>query len=299
MGVTFHIAGIPYASSFVSNSVKRISDMLALIDHIVEKQCLTFKESEIFRGKLQFMETNMFGKIGKTLLRKLLFKQTGTRNIDKGLKLVLMDLKSWLEKSLPRYISPRLHSSPVLIFTDGACEPTSGPIPLTTCGALLIDPDCQDPVRGRQLFGFEVRHDLITRWLDTGKQQLVTEAELYAVVTAVHMWQHVIHNRRVLIFVDSEPALFSLIRGTSSVQSCAELVHEYIRVHYDLQAFMWFVRIPSKSNPADDPSRLHLNEAAATYHAEIINAIQPDVPTFAVPLFAKSKGGDKGKQKFQ
>ena len=233
------------------------------------------------------------------LLRKLLFRHIGTKDIDENMKLVLYDLKACLSKSKPRFISPIAASKPILIFTDGACEPSDGNRPKTTCGAVLIDPNTPHAQCCTQIFGFDVRQDLVDRWLASGKQQLVTEAELYAVIAAIHTWSHVIKNRRVLIFVDSEPAMFSLIRGTSNIDTCAELVHEYIRVQYDLQSFVWFVRIPSKSNPADDPSRLHLNEAAENYKASIIEAVQPFIPDLSVPLFAFDERGEKGKQAFQ
>jgi hypothetical protein len=210
--------------------------------------------------------------------------------------MVIQDIIMWLKSAIPRIVSPPLYTRPVLIFTDGACEPGAGEFPLVTCGGLIIDPNVPDPKLQRQIFGFKVNDPLVQRWLDTGKKQLVTEAELYAVLTAVTAWSDRISRSRVLIFVDSEPAMYSLIRGTSDIDPCAEIVHEYSRVQACNQSFSWFVRIPSKSNPADSPSRLQLNEAAKELGACIIEVVQPSIPDLNTSLFANFTGGEKGKQ---
>ncbi len=296
LGVSFEIGRVPEARSVVFNSAKRSADMIKMMEEVLTRGTLSLKEVEVIRGKLQFMEAQAFGKIGKSLLRKLLYRRTAKSQISDQDRIIIQDVIAWLKFSLLRVISPPLHSRPLLVFTDGACEPGQDGKPLVTCGGVLIDPNDEDPKRSKQLFGFTVRDDLVQRWLDTGKRQLVTEAELYAVVTAVHLWADRIKGARVLLFVDSEPAMYSLIRGTSDIDPCAELVHEYSRTHARVQSFVWFVRIPSKSNPADAPSRLQLNEAASELGASIINAVQPDIPNLYTPLFANINRGDEGKQ---
>ena len=77
------------------------------------------------------------------------------------------------------------------------------------------------------------------------------------------------------MFIDSEPSLFSLIRGTSQVASCAGIVRACHAVIEKYQLFVWFVRIPSKSNPADGPSRLMLEKASKQFNATIQQCVIP------------------------
>jgi hypothetical protein len=266
------------------------------LEALLEKQKCSQKELEVLRGKLQFMESQTFGRVAKALFRNLFYGKTDGVLISEVERRTIVALISWLNTAEPRWISPSVFSAPVLVFSDGACEPGSQSRPLVTCGALIINPNETSLTGSRQLFGFEVRKDLTDLWMKSGKRQLVTEAELYAFYSAIYNWRSSIARSRCLFFIDSEPAFFAILRGTSDVDPCAEIVHAIHRLLYSLNCFPWFVRIPSKSNPADLPSRLHINEACIEYQAVAINAVQPDVDPIDCTLFTFHERGGKGKQ---
>lgn len=270
LGVTFDVGRMPFNEASVYNSPKRTAAILSLISDLRSSVKITHRQMESIRGKLQFVESNTFGKVGKAIYTAL-FKNTGF-----PLKLTTREtrlfklLTAWLTEARPRKVSPIPNLPPALIFTDGACEPDGSGPPCTTSGGLLVD-----PIGPRQVFGLRLSDETITPWMTGSKRQLVTEAELSGVYIALREWAHHLSMRRVFLFIDSEPSLFALIRGTSETDSCARIVHACHKLIEAHQLFLWIIKIPSKSNPADEPSRLDINSAAYRYSATVISCDQP------------------------
>eukprot|EP00971_Amphidinium_carterae_P069893 1382823-Amphidinium_carterae.1 len=52
----------------------------------------------------------------------------------------------------------------------------------------------------------------------------------------------------------------NLIRGSSHSQGSAELLQAFFQEELNSPSMAWYARVPSKSNPADAPSRLRLQE---------------------------------------
>ena len=178
-------------------------------------------------------------------------------------------LINWLENTEPRRISPKASGFPV-VFTDGACE-YQGSRRIVTCGAIMFPSDGSCP----ECFGFEVPTHISDTWaIEADKDQLVTEAELFPVLIAFRYWRTHFEHSKSLVFVDSEPAKHCLIRGTSNVSTCAHIVKLFYQEVDILKNFPWFSRVPSKSNPADDPSRLKFNSVTEEFKAKVV---VPDV----------------------
>ncbi len=140
------------------------------------------------------------------------------------------------------------------------------------CGAVLIDPNTNT----RQAFGCEINGQLIEEWIMlTDKRQLVTEAELLPVILAKRLWSSLLCQSKLILWVDSEPAKFSLIRGLSETVSCNDIVQANNHLTVELQCIEWYSRVPSKSNPADDPSRLVFDKVITDLGAQIVQVEQP------------------------
>ena len=167
-------------------------------------------------------------------------------------------LLGWLSHAVPRPITCRYSGPPVLLFTDGACEPTAGPNEgvngvLVTCGAVLLDRRDNKAL----YFGIRISNELVEEWIvDSGKKQLVTEAELLPQLLARRLWAPRLCGTKLISFVDSEPSKFSLIKGTSDSQTCSDIVACVAMEDYKLMVWPWYARVPSFSNVADAPSRL-------------------------------------------
>eukprot|EP00971_Amphidinium_carterae_P173859 3446090-Amphidinium_carterae.1 len=151
---------------------------------------------------------------------------------------------------------------PQLLFTDGACE--EGPQGLlATCGAVLFD----RRTNTRHVFGVVIGPPLLHEWCVHGKRQVVTEAELLPILLAKRLWADRLRGAKVLTFVDSEPAKHICVAGFSRSLSCDKIVKAMCFEQAELQMWEWFTRVPTESNPADEPSRLKIASAARRWQA--------------------------------
>ena len=58
-----------------------------------------------------------------------------------------------------------------------------------------------------------------------------------------------------MVFLDNEAARHALVKGYSPLVRGAELVSEAWLAFAACSAAVWFARVPTRSNPADAPSR--------------------------------------------
>ena len=96
-------------------------------------------------------------------------------------------------------------------------------------------------------------------WQRTGKKQVIAQAEIFPVLIAKETWQSEISDRSVLWFLDNDSARLALIRCFSPVLDNFCLLQLNARLDSRLNARHWYSRVPSKSNPADDASRLEFS----------------------------------------
>eukprot|EP00971_Amphidinium_carterae_P063800 1262770-Amphidinium_carterae.1 len=82
--------------------------------------------------------------------------------------------------------------------------------------------------------------------------------------------------RRLLIFVDSEPAKFSLLAGSSNAEACDNIVWAIALEECATPTWTWLSRVPTESNPAVEPSRLKVTETAVKWGATVWN---PQLPS--------------------
>jgi hypothetical protein len=123
-----------------------------------------------------------------------------------------------------------------------------------------------------------VPNQLVDYWLLQGKRQLVTEAELLPVLIARLVFFTRLNGRRVLYFIDSDPARSCLIKGSSESESCNEIVRAVHIADNSVKGFNWYCRVPTKSNPADAASRLQGAALERTFNAVLVDCSLPTKP---------------------
>ena len=121
-----------------------------------------------------------------------------------------------------------------------------------THGALLLDPMTQQNF----VFGDHVPPELVQSWTRHGKRQVIAQTELFPVLAAKETWTSVITGRSVLRFIDNESAKMALIRNFSPVIDSFLLLQANAKLDVENQSRNWYSRMPSKSNPSDNASRL-------------------------------------------
>ena len=156
----------------------------------------------------------------------------------------------------PRSILASPAESPILVFTDGACEPSASGFTATVGGVLLM------PSAGVKLvFGCHVPSTLVAQWAE-GRKHVIGQIELYAVVLARVLWSKHLGNSRVIFFVDHSGVLSSCINGCSHDTSWRKLLLHLEEADESAPCLGWWHRVPSASNVADPPSRGKWQELA-------------------------------------
>ena len=87
------------------------------------------------------------------------------------------------------------------------------------------------------------------------KQTVIFETEVLAITVALQIWRNRISNRPVVIFVDNNSARDVAVSGSARTKVPLVLVSTLLALEDELALTPWYARVPSKSNPADEPSR--------------------------------------------
>ena len=160
-------------------------------------------------------------------------------------------LKEIIIEIKPRRVPISLEGTPVVIFTDGACE-GSGNL-LVSCGAVIVYEDRNV----REWFGIQVPQELVDYWqMEADKVQVISEAEMLPVIISRMLIGQSSGIRLVLHFVDNDGVSDSLIKGFSRSANLRLMLKKYVQQECGQALCSWIARVPSPSNPADGPSRL-------------------------------------------
>ena len=237
----------------VTNKPERLADLAAELAILNRHRQLPAPLAARIRGRLGFARAQVFGRLGGPALRALSRVETGsaTHTDVRAALSALSQLVTDMQVMRPRRVPARF-GTPILLFTDGACEPGPAGRPVVTIGAVLFQPGVRDPL----VFGELVPDLLVDAWAGGTKTQVIGQAELAPVIVAKHLWQALLVDSALISFVDNEAAKFALISGTSPTPASEGLVHASAAMDAKLGIHQWVGRVPSESNPADDPSRL-------------------------------------------
>ena len=100
--------------------------------------------------------------------------------------------------------------------------------------------------------------ELVSEWKSEGGAQIIGQAELYPVWLARAQWAKHLAGRRVLIFIDNNGSKDSIVKGFTLSRTGNWIVGAIIDLEFSQCSWNWYARVPTSSNPADDPSRLDI-----------------------------------------
>jgi hypothetical protein len=173
----------------------------------------------------------------------------GLRPLTVEMSTALRSIKPSMHFAGPRIIEPSCSERPVVIFTDGACEPEG-----TTIGGVLLVSGSRP-----QAFGAKLTEEATCRLATkVGQAQVIGQAELLPILVAKTIWEEFIKNRKVIYFIDNDSARLAMVKGYIPVLASLKIIMTSACLDAKNRSSPWYARGPTKSNIADEPSRMKL-----------------------------------------
>ena len=254
LGVEFDLRGLVASGKlFVQALARRLYNTAMAIVAVVNADRLRPAHAAKLFGRLDFLNTTLFGRVGRAGLAHLKERQyasdsTGEWRLSKALRGALLWVLELLLVAPPRELPMDSHyDRPCLLYTDGSSDPNR--TPQHYVGAVLFDPRRQHP----QYTHCAVPDVVVERWLPA--KQHIHLVELFAGPLALDTWLDVLRDRLVIHFVDNSAALGALVKGYSPSGDMLHLAGDHWLRWAHLRAFIYVDRVESKSNVSDEPSR--------------------------------------------
>ena len=105
------------------------------------------------------------------------------------------------------------------------------------------------------MFG-EAVPDHVLSWLLQDRQHPIFELELLPVWVAFTVWQGLLSDKQVVLYLDNDAARGALVAGHTEGRAGQHLVSQCVRSEAGHRKSTWYGRVPTHSNISDGPSRL-------------------------------------------
>ena len=220
------------------------------VKEILSAGFLDFKAALSLKGKLYFSESQTYGRALAPVSRILSIwaSRGGRRKLDDSLSEALKSIIIHFAGAAPRVVAPRSTASPVLVFTDGACEEAF----TSVGGAMWADGIVE-------CFGAEIPPEVCQSWTSKVDQtQVIGQAELFPVLVAKLTWKKHLAGRRAIYFLDNESARIALVKAYSPVLPSLKIIMQCLEWDFVNRSDSWYARVPTASNISDGPSRMSL-----------------------------------------
>ena len=252
LGVVFDLSRQKEKKVVVANKPERAAKVSDLVASLKAGPRPSTRTAETLRGVLGWARAQCFGRCGAVAVHILAQVVSGKLAVLDGAARAHLDF--WpihLRKAQPRIITVGDMRRPALIFTDGS-EVEVEERKEVGVGAMLID----DGGVGREAFGGLVSDSIIKQWIKDGPgKKVIHQAEVYPVLLCALAWGRQLAGRRILVFVDNDAARTAVIKGDTRSLASARITHQFWERAATHEWYPWIDRVPSKSNPADGPSR--------------------------------------------
>ena len=256
LGVRVDLNAMMKGRLVVANKPERLLELRATVRQVLSRGSLIPVEAASLAGRLGFLGSFFAGQLACAAVREV--RKRGSRcgalyALDEELKAALEWISFHLENAGPKEVILSKRPPPVLIFTDGACEPNpvEGEDPvMASVGAVMVDSE------DVQFFGGKVPGDIVRGWRSGEGFQVIGQAELAPVIMAKEVWKQQLKQRDVIFFLDNDAARYGLVKGYSPVEASMDILKVNANVDLAGQARAWYCRVNTASNPGDAASRL-------------------------------------------
>ena len=266
-------------------SQKRRDKVRELVSATRKSRVLKSGAAASIFGKARFMLSPCYGNLGKACLQPIMRREHDSSRSD--IDTELDDSLEFIEfvcDHMPPLSLPLLPDGgkPVVIFTDAEGKKRKGGrAPSGHIGFVVYH-----PVLGTAYAHAKVPDSLVALF-DAIKQRetYIGQFELVAaIVPFISLPEEWFRGRPVELWIDNSSAVGGLIKGYSGVPDCARIINMF---HFAVARLgitsLWIDYVPTESNPADVPSRLHEMSYEEAAHAvrDFGQEVRAVVPTFA------------------
>eukprot|EP00439_Symbiodinium_sp_Y106_P020071 s4821_g2.t1 len=282
LGVRLEVDALSLGRVSLENKPGRVSKLLETAAAIKLRGTLTKREAQTLQGQLNFMVGFTTGRTLKVACRAIANLLSGQPFSRRQISTFGAYLESTNATDFGAVKSTRLGSLLVLVFTDAAYEGDQA-----TWGVVILDL----ANNRREVSGGVIPRELVDFWLAEAGDQVITQAEAFAMACRCAMIKGASPSRSLLLlvqgFLDREESDQSLtwierVPSASNIadlpsrdlcEQAASIIRGRDREESD-QSLTWIERVPSASNIADLPSRDLCEQAASIIRGRVVS-IQP------------------------
>ena len=258
LGVTLDLTRVWDGQIKVSNKPGRLAKLAEMLKPIIDGEPVTRSQLASLHGLINFAGGYVLGFELKPTARMLSKALSGVFLGNTPALREVCTLASDILGMCKLRVCPASVLPPVILYSDGAFEKGIG-----TWGALMIDPVSSH----RWIFGGQVPDRLMQHWHATAGEQVICEVEAYALAITLFGLRGFLTGRSVVAFIDNDPCRIGLVKRYSPSSPMMGLISLVSLLESSLCTSLWYERVPSKSNPADLPSRMLHQEACSRFGA--------------------------------
>lgn len=259
LGVKLDLRQAGCGLAMVSNTQDPVDELVTSLDSTLSKGTLGRKEEEErLAGRLQFASAQLFGRLLKNKLKKL------SSHIASGLNTLTADTSEALKGIRASLMSNKARV--VSVYVD-ACFDSDG---FSGTGGVC----CNSSGVILGFFSEEVPVELLSLLQVGDKETAILELEALGIVVATIVWEDQLKEFRVVLFTDNEGVRTSLLRASSANSNVDCFLQLLFTKEEELAFQLWVERVPSQSNPADEPSRKICDKVGDCAHRVRVNGVE-------------------------
>ncbi|CAE7215287.1 unnamed protein product [Symbiodinium sp. CCMP2592] len=250
LGLQYDLTRFNEGVVIIRHTEARTAELVETLEGILRDAVLRPKDAEVLRGRMHWFTSYLFGRAPCEAMRQISLRaqcmDSCTRLTD-DLTEAIQTLLRYVVDSRPLELR-QTTGRELYVFTDGSYEPTAEK--RAGIGGVLYD-SAGTPL---SFFSAQVNEDDL-RALEETSDHPIYEVELYAALVAVELWGPLLEDSFSVFYLDNEAAQSALIAGRSGTDHGRKLVQRFLDAEHRWRARPWFGRVPTHSNPADEPSR--------------------------------------------
>ena len=231
---------------------KHVEEGLEFISRILEEGALPKPIALKLRGRLQFADGQLLGRVGRLCLKAVTEHAYGNAGaqLSDQCRAALVRFSDMLKRSLPPVVLARRQEL-LYMFTDASYEPHNATWPCGVGGVLF-------KAVGRPVGAFSspIPSSLKRQLGENTKRVIIFEAELTAILCGLMLWAAQLSHAPVVVYVDNNSARDVAISGAARSKTANDLLEVLLGIEMQAGVTAWYQRVPSPSNVADKPSKL-------------------------------------------